>query len=368
MAYSEKLSSLIEQNRYRALKLRDGIDLSSNDYLGMATSDVLRLTAIEALRDGLDIGAAGSRLLRGNIKQHKDLEDFAASYYGSERALFFANGFQANFAILSTLPDRKDIILYDESVHASTRDGLSAGKAKSFKFTHNDVGALEDLLKRHCDKTDKLWVCVEALYSMSGDMPDLEAIYKVSSAYDATLIIDEAHSTGVWGRTGKGLSEGLIEKHGHENMIVLHACGKAIGVSGGIVCAAAEIIEYMINTARPFIYSTAPMPLQALLVHKSLEILDSSEGQKLRMKLLDLCATAKDMFGGCGSQIIPIMFGEDEKAMKAALYLQGKGYDIRAIRPPTVPEGTARLRLSLNTRLTDEVLQVFADALKKHDA
>lgn len=368
MAFAEKLTSLKKENRYRTLSLNEGIDLSSNDYLGMGKSETLRQIAIEALQGGLDIGSAGSRLLRGSIKQHKDLEDFAANYYGSERALFYANGFQANFSILSTLPARKDIILYDEEAHASTRDGLTNTHAKSFKFAHNDAGALEELLKKHRDRAENLWVCVEALYSMSGDMPDLEAIYKVARAYDATLIIDEAHSTGVWGESGKGLSEDVIKTYGSENLIILHACGKAIGVSGGIVCASEEITEYMINKARPFIYSTAPMPLQALLVHKSLEILDSAAGQQLRSKLLDLCAKAKSMFGGHGSQIVPIMFGEDEKALAAAAYMQQAGFDIRAIRPPTVPEGTARLRLSLNTHLSDEVLQAFADTLKQHHA
>ncbi len=357
------LQELKGKNRHRSLSLPHGADFSSNDYLGMAKHPVLKAAAIEAFESGLDVGATASRLLRGHIKQHKDLEDFAAQYYKAGAALFFSNGFQANFGILSTLPSRKDIILYDEKVHASTRDGLQVTNAKSFKFAHNDLNALEDLLKRHREKADKIWVAVEALYSMDGDTPPLEEIYGLAQQYEAMMILDEAHSTGIMGPNGKGLSEGIIQKHGHKNLVVLHACGKAIGVAGGIVCAESEVIDYMINAARPFIYSTAPMPIQALLVQKSLEILGSQDGQERRTKILKVCKKAEELFGGFGTQIVPIMIGGDEKAIQTATAMQEAGYDIRAIRPPTVPEGTARLRMSLSSSLDEQVLLAFQSQL-----
>lgn len=148
-----------------------------------------------------------------------------------------------------------------------------------------------------------------------------------------------------------------------DNLIVLHTCGKAIGVAGGLVCAASDVIETLINTARPFIYSTAPMPLQAYLVQKSLEMIAGQDGAARRQKLQKLCSLAQKFFGGPGTHIVPIILGEDERALHVAQMLQQKGYDIRAIRPPTVPEGTARLRLSLSAALDEKTLEDFAAAL-----
>ncbi len=368
------LAELKEQNRYRTLNLPRGIDLTSNDYLGMATHPDLRALAVKALEGGLDIGAAGSRLLRGHTKEHAQLEEFAANYFGADRALYFANGFLANYALLTTLPNRHDIVLYDELVHASMRDGLTAGKYKSYKFAHNDMTALENLLMRHQDqyhhqnhgKSKQIWIAVESVYSMDGDKAPLHEIHDLAVKYNAMLIADEAHATGIYGKNGKGIAYDIIEQYGYNNLITIHTCGKAIGVAGGLICASAVIIDYMINKARPFIYSTAPMPLQALLVQKSLEILASDDGQERRNKLLKLCARAKELFGGAGSQIVPIIISDDKTAVNIASAIQGKGYDIRAIRPPTVPQGSARLRLSLSSNMDESVLQSFADALKPY--
>ena len=362
--FAKNLSDIKDQNRYRSLGLPCGVDLTSNDYLGMAAHPQLRDVAFKAMGGGLDVGAAGSRLLRGHTEAHADLEDFAAEQFGAGGALFFATGFQANYAIFTTLPGRKDVVLYDELVHASVRDGLSASKAKSFKFAHSDLGALEDLLKRHGEKAETVWIAVEALYSMDGDIAPLFDLHDLAVRYGAMLIVDEAHSTGVYGEDGKGLCWEIIQKSGYENLITLHTCGKAIGVAGGLVCAAEEVIEYLINAARPFIYSTAPMPLQAVLVQESLKILASEDGQARRAKLMDLCQQAHELFGGKGTQIVPIMIGDDEKAVQVAVALQAAGYDVRAIRPPTVPEGTARLRVSLGFGLEEQILQDFAVSLK----
>lgn len=360
---AKNLDDLRAQNRYRKLKLPHGIDLSSNDYLGMVNHPVLRDAAIMALKDGLDLGAGGSRLLRGHTQAHQDLEDFAAAHFAAPRTLFFATGFQANYALLTTLPDRNDIILYDSLIHASMRDGIQASSAKSFKFAHNDLAALETLLKTHAGKS--IWIAVESVYSMDGDTSPLTALYALAEKYNAMLIVDEAHGTGVFGRQGKGLCCDLIQKDKYHRLITLHTCGKAIGVAGGLVCAKDEIIETLINRARGFIYSTAPMPLQALLVQKSLEVIASKEGDKLRDKLFILCGQAKEFFGGAGTQIVPIILKDDDSAMRVAAALQDKGFDIRAIRPPSVPEGTARLRLSLSSNLSASILQDLATALQQ---
>ncbi len=359
------LSQLKEQSRYRSLKLPHGIDLTSNDYLGMAQHTALRETAIRALRDGIDIGAAGSRLLRGHTTAHAELEEFASAHFNAGRALYFPTGFQANYALLTTLPERRDIVLYDELIHASMRDGLNAGKYKSYRFTHNDLNNLEDLLERYRNSADNIYIAAETLYSMDGDFAPLEDIHALAQRYDATLIADEAHATGIYGDQGKGLAYEIIAKHGYDNLITVHTCGKAIGVAGGLICANSEVVDYLINKARPFIYSTAPIPLQALLVQKSLEILASDDGKNRRDKLLLLSKRAKELFNGEGSQIVPIILGEDAKAVEIAKAMQDQGYDIRAIRPPTVPQGTARLRLSLSSNLDEDILQNFADALEQ---
>lgn len=362
--FKTALNTLEEKGRLRALNLPNGVDLTSNDYLGMAVHPALKIAAIKALENGLDIGAAGSRLLRGHTHEHAELEDFAAKHFNCGGALYFASGFQANFALLTTLPRRKDIVLYDALAHASMRDGLIAGNYKSHKFAHNDMAALEGLLKKHSTNAGSIWIALESVYSMDGDIAPLEEIYALAEKYDAYLIIDEAHATGVYGDKGRGLCWGVIQKHGYERLVTLHTCGKGIGVAGGLVCASKEIIGYLVNAARPFIYSTAPMPLQAVLVQKSLEILASDDGEARRKKLHRLCAVCKELLGGFGTQIIPVIIGSDADAMNVAAKLQNKGLDVRAIRPPTVPEGTARLRISLSSELDEEVLHILKDTLK----
>jgi 8-amino-7-oxononanoate synthase len=352
MSYSTILQKLKNETRFRAMCPASGVDLSSNDYLGFLDHPFLKQAAIEAIDNGVGLGSGGSRLLRGNAPEHEALEKFAAAHYGFERALYFSNGFAANQAVLRALPDRKDIVIYDTLVHASMRDALFSPVIKSVKAAHNDLDAFENALKRHRDTARRLFIAVESVYSMDGDVAPLEGLYALAQRYDALLIVDEAHGTGVFGHGGRGLADSLPREH----LIVVHTCGKALGVAGGLVCASADIIEYLINTARPFIYSTAPPPLQAYLTQKAIELCESKDGDEARARLHKLRALAKHRLGGAGTQIVPIIMGEDKKAMSAAEFLQSHGYDIRAVRPPTVPEGTARLRLSLNAKLTEENL------------
>jgi 8-amino-7-oxononanoate synthase len=359
--FEKTLDVLKNKDRLRTLKLPGGVDLSSNDYLGFRDHPVLKAAAIEALENGMALGSGGSRLLRGHTEAHQNLEGFAARYYGCEKTLYFAGGFMANYALFTTLPSRHDVVVFDAYVHASVRDGIQAGTARSVKIPHNDVPAFEDALKRFRDKAETLWIAVESLYSMDGDFAPLGELYELAQAYDAVLVVDEAHGTGVWGQTGKGLSEGVAPS---ENLIVLHTGGKALGVAGGLVCASATVIDTLINTARPFLYSTAPPPLQAYLMHKALELSASGEGQARREILRGLCTVMQERLGGAGSQIIPVILGQDTAALEAAEMLQNQGFDVRAIRPPTVPEGTARLRVSLNAGLSRAVLDEFLIALE----
>lgn len=362
--FAKKLDDFKERGRYRSLSLPCGIDLTSNDYLGLAGSDFLREAAVAFFRSGGDAGSAGSRLLRGHTQTHERLEAFAAQFFAAQRTLFFANGFQANLALFSTLPDRRDTIIFDALIHASARDGIQASPAQHKRVQHNDLNAYEDALKDASKRGGRIWIAVESVYSMDGDFAPLHELYVLACAYDAVLIIDEAHATGVWGPDGKGPAYGLVLQHGYERIVTLHTCGKAVGVAGGLVCASAAVTDYLVNAARPFIYSTAPMPVQAYLVQQSLELIGGAEGRARREKLFSLVHAAQKLFGGAGSQIVPIMIGEDARAVHVAQTLQQKGYDIRAIRPPTVPEGTARLRLSLSAALDEAILEKFAAVLE----
>ncbi|MGB4107861.1 MAG: 8-amino-7-oxononanoate synthase [Alphaproteobacteria bacterium] len=358
--FKEKLRQLEDQNRLRNLNLPRGIDFTSNDYLGLRAHPELRRAAVAALENGLDLGAGGSRLLRGHTESHAELEEFAAVYFGAGSALFFATGFQANAAIFTALPERGDTIIFDALIHASARDGIQASNAAHVRVAHNDLNAYEDALK---SAKGQRWIAVESVYSMDGDQAPLTELHKLAERYDAFLIVDEAHGTGVFGANGKGLSEGLP----HERLITLHTCGKALGVAGGLVCAPRDIIDYMINKARPFIYSTAPMPLQAVLVKRALEL--AQQEPERRQALHKLMHFAKSMdflqgrFGDYFSPILPVIVGEDAEAVRLATALQGEGFDVRAVRPPTVPENTARLRVTLGVHLNEKIMREFSVAL-----
>jgi 8-amino-7-oxononanoate synthase len=367
-----ELAALKAQDRYRSLRLSSGVDMTSNDYLCFADYPALKEAAEQFFADGGVVGAGASRLLRGAMDAHMALEAYAADYFASDKALFFSSGFQANYALLTTLPSRHDVIVYDALIHASTRDGIQASAAKRMRAGHNDLASYEAALKKaRSSCKGQIWIAVESVYSMDGDIAPLDGLYALAEAYDAALIIDEAHGVGVSGPTGKGASEDLITAKGYSRIITVHTCGKALGVAGGLLCASGDVIDYMINKARGFIYTTAPMPVQAHLVQKALELLASAEGQAARARLRKVSALAHDLLGGHGTHIVPIILGADSVAVRVAQDMQGKDYDIRAIRPPSVPEGTARLRLSLNANLSEQDLTAFADhlsALRKEEA
>jgi len=364
--FDPELGRLKALGRYRSLKLPAGMDLSSNDYLGLSEHPALRQAAIEALQGGIEIGASASRLLRGHRRAHAELEAFAADYFDSPRSLFFANGYQANFALVTALVKRDDTIVFDALCHASMRDGIYAVRSSAVKIPHNNLDAFENALKAPRAAGTTVWILVESVYSMDGDMAPVRELLALAEKYNAMLIVDEAHATGVCGASGRGATEGLSDLgFGHDRLIVLHTCGKALGVAGALVCASAPIVDYLINTARPFVYSTAPMPLQAVLVQRALELVQ--EEPQRREELAALKAHAAKCLPGVSvlSQIVPLIIGGDDAAVALASALQAEGFDIRAIRPPTVPEGTARLRLSLRVGVTIAQLSAFAEALAR---
>jgi 8-amino-7-oxononanoate synthase len=361
MRFQAEIERLRESHRHRALALPRGIDFTSNDYLGLARHPVLREALIASLeRDGM-VGAGGSRLLRGHHEEHARLEAFAAAFFGSEKALYFGSGFLANFALCTTLAERHDAIVFDERVHASVKEGAHASPALRTRARHNDLESFATELGRAKERgARQIFIAVESVYSMDGDLAPLAALSELARQFDAVLIIDEAHATGVFGARGRGLAEGL------EGAITLHTCGKALGVAGALVCASAGTIDYVINKARPFIYSTAPPPCLAAAVVRALQLVDEEPWRRERVLALARLAHEELKMNApfAGSQIIPVIVGDDEAALSLAQSVQEAGFDVRAIRPPTVPEGTARLRVSINAGHSEEQIRALAAALR----
>lgn len=370
--YERMLGQLAQKGQRRTLAQQSGIDFTSNDYLGLAESARLNAAVASALARGVAVGAGGSRLLRGNHPEHEALETEAAAFFRSERALFFGSGYAANVAILSTLPQRGDIVVHDALVHASTHAGIAAGRAEAIAVPHNDVGAFDEAIRnwRKAGGTGHPWIAVESLYSMDGDRAPLTELAELADRHHGFLIVDEAHATGVYGIDGRGLSADLEEC---DNIIVLHTCGKALGAAGALVTGSRLLLDVLVNRARPFIYATAPSPLLAASVREALKIL--ADEPERREKLLHLIAFANEQLAsrlgiqGSGSQILPVIIGDNGRTVRIAERMQTEGFDIRAIRPPTVPEGTARLRIAITLnvdlptimRMFDRLSQVMAE-------
>jgi 8-amino-7-oxononanoate synthase len=364
---AQELSRLKTGFRHRSLSLPRGIDFTSNDYLGLAQHPALRGAVVDALGAGAPAGSAGSRLLRGHRPEHAELESFAAGFFGAERALYFSTGFLANFALFTTLTHRHDAIVFDEFVHASVKEGVHAAHASHIKVSHSDVGAFEDAIvrARRAGARD-VWIAVESVYSMDGDVAPVHDLHALAHAHDAVLIVDEAHASGIFGPTGRGFTEGRYD----ERLITLHTCGKALGVAGGLLCGPAMAMEYLINAARPFIYSTAPPPYVAAAVGRALRLVDEEPWRRDRLRQLASFAGRRlaEALGGAaartGTQIIPVILGEESHAVAAAEALQRDGFDVRAIRPPTVPAGTSRLRVSISVDRTEAEIEALGVALQ----
>ncbi len=369
--HDRALDALLRRGRLRALAPRRGVDFASNDYLGLAESPELRAAAVAALERGVPVGAGGSRLLRGNHPEHEALEAEAARFFGTESALFFGGGFVANTAIFSTLPQRGDLIVFDELIHASAHDGMRMSKAETRAAKHNDAQAFDDAIKdwRARGGTGQPWIAVESLYSMDGDRAPLDDLASVARRHEAMLVIDEAHATGVYGAEGRGLGAHL---EGQAEVISLHTCGKALGVMGALVLSSTTIRDFLVNRARPFIYATAPSPLVAATVRAALDLAKRQPERRERLHaLVDFAGRelrAKTCIAPSESQIQPVIVGADARAVELANVMQARGYDIRAIRPPTVPEGTARLRLTITLNTDQAALAEVIAALREAHA
>lgn len=364
--FQKTLGGLARKDRRRALVPQSGIDFTSNDYLALAEAPRLKAAVSNALGRGVPVGAGGSRLLRGNHPEHEALEAEAAAFFGAERALFFASGYAANVAILAALPQKGDLVVHDELVHASAREGMAIGRAAAVSARHNDANAFEEAIRtwRAGGGMGHPWIVAESLYSMDGDRAPVAELAALADRHDGFLVVDEAHATGTEGPGGRGLAAPF---EGRDNVVVLHTCGKALGASGALVGASRVLCDYLVNRARPFIYATAPSPLIAAAVREALRIIVDEPERRARFGRLVAFANAQMAarvgVSGSGSQILPVIVGDNGRAARIAGRMQAAGFDLRAIRPPTVPEGTARLRIAITLNVDEPTIRAMFDRL-----
>jgi 8-amino-7-oxononanoate synthase len=361
----ETLQDRRRKNLFRELKITDGlIDFCSNDYLGLARSDALFDHVHHRLANIKKNGATGSRLISGNSSFIEEVEEKLARIFKSESALLINSGYTGNLAILSSIPQKNDTILYDELAHASIKDGARLSLAKRFHFKHNDLNDLESKIKRG---SGKIFIVIESIYSMDGDECPLTEITQLATQYGAFIILDEAHSTGTYGIHGSGLAVDL----GVENMIDirLYTFGKAMGTHGACIAGSKKLKEYLINFARPFIYTTAPTPHSVALIDCAFDFLKENISlqnlleQKVNLFLKKSKGVHQSMRSKSAIQTVLIPGNENVKY--AAQQLQNAGFDIRPIVSPTVPTGLERLRICVHTYNSDEEIERLTTELKK---
>ncbi len=363
-----RLDGLRAVGLQRRLQAPGGIDLSSNDYLNLSRHPQL----VAAMVDGAHsegCGSTGSRLLRGHRDAFAAVERRFASFKSTESALYFSSGYLANLAVLTTLPQAGDTIFSDAANHASLIDGTRLSRAAHVVFPHNDVEWLGQALAttaRGSADARVSFVVIESLFSMDGDEAPLVELAALCRRSGAVLVVDEAHAVGVFGTRGSGLIEEAAVDG--DVCVSINTAGKALGVGGAFVAGPAWAIEYLVQSARPFVFSTAPPPALARALEASIEIVEREPERRAAVRdaarhLRDRLRVAGVETGAGRGQIIPVVLGDNDRAVTVAAALQAQGFDVRAIRPPTVPPGTARLRVSVNAAMDRATLDRFAAAL-----
>jgi 8-amino-7-oxononanoate synthase len=366
-----ELEKIRSQNLYRSLTLPQGLDFCSNDYLGFSRDPNFRTAILEKFKQatGLDsVSSPASRLLRGNTSRHQALEQRLSGFKGTEAALIFPTGYQTNIGVLTALIGSQDRVLSDAQNHASIIDGLRLSGCQKIVFPHLDLGAVEEALIQPHPK-GKTFLVTESLFSMDGDIAPLETYAELAKKYEANLIVDDAHAVGVFGEErGSGLTERFgVEKRA---LAIVSTFGKGFGLFGAFVAGPQVLIDYLINRCRSFIFTTAVPPLLLYGVEAGLDLLDAEPERRKRVCLL--ADQLRQRFKEAGldtlqsaGPIVPVVLGKSERALAVAQHLQEKGLDVRAIRPPTVAPGTARLRISVHADHTEQQIDQLAEAVEK---
>ncbi len=363
MDLQERLAQQKVKGLYRSLKLNDGslIDFQSNDYLGYA-----RLLAKgDIVSNHLIQGATGSRLISGNHTYHEETESMLSAYFGSEEALLFSSGYQANIGVLSCMAGREDIILYDEHVHASMHDGMRLNLAKRYSFHHNNLNDLEEKIIKYKDE-GRILVAIESLYSMTGDTADLEGLVVLNNKHDFVLVVDEAHAAGVLGMERKGIAMQWLGQF--KEMVRILTFSKAFGYAGAVVLGSKQIKEYLINFSRPFIYTTA-MPLNDVLTIQQIIKYHHNNSSSINNlnKVIEYYLDKVQQIDfpySITKNKTPIQYItliDNEKTLDYEQKLKDAGLLVKAIRPPTVPEGNSGLRFSLHAFNTPQQIDLLID-------
>lgn len=390
---TQRTQALRDQSLYRQLLHVDSpqgpeikidgksyLNFSSNDYLGLANDPALKKAAIEAV-EKFGTGCGASRLISGSLTPHHQLEQKLAAFKNTEAALSFSSGYAAAVGTICALVDSNDVIVVDKLVHASIVDAARLSGAKLRVYGHNDFDGLAKILvwaaKRHeqpasseSDRAPRTLIVTESIFSMDGDRTPLRELVALKESFGAWLMIDEAHGTGVYGATGRGLAEEYAVADKVE--VQMGTLGKSLGSAGGYICGSRALIEYLINRARSFIFSTAPVPAAAAAASAALDVLQSDRGVALRKSLWQridqFCASRQKsndiaVAPPTRGAIIPLMIGNEAKAMEVAQKLRKMGIFVPAIRYPTVGRGQARLRITLSAAHTAEQVAQLLEAL-----
>ena len=361
-----KLSERRQSLSFRSLKQSNTlVDFCSNDYLGFARSEELKLSTDEVIKNYSSylLGSTGSRLISGNSAFVEELEQEIAEFHGSRSGLIFNSGYDANLGLLSSVPQRGDTVIADELVHASIIDGIRLSHASRFSFRHNDLTNLEEKLNA---ANGQVYVVVESVYSMDGDEAPLAEIAALAERYNAALVVDEAHAAGIFGNCGRG----LVYQYSLQEKVFARVVtfGKALGVHGAIVLGSSTIRDYLINFSRPFIYTTASSFRSHLSVKMAYSLLKTGTGQSLLHQKIALfknntCSVAG--FIKSRSPIQCMMMPGNAEARNAAEKLQKNGFDVRAILHPTVQEGKERLRICLHSFNSNREIIDLTKSLKE---
>ncbi|WP_136526947.1 8-amino-7-oxononanoate synthase [Geomonas ferrireducens] len=378
--FAEELEKLREEGLYRSMRVISGAQgshvelegrrvlmLCSNNYLGLADHPALRRAAVMGVAFG--VGSGASRLVSGTMELHARLEERIARFKGTERALVFNSGYAANTGIISALVGRGDAIFSDKLNHASIVDGALLSRANFHRFGHRDVAALERLLKEKGGSGRRL-IVTDGVFSMDGDIAPLREMARLAKRYDALLMVDDAHGTGVLGATGRGTAELL----GVMDDVDIHmgTLGKGLGSFGAYAAASGTICDYLVNKARSFIFSTSMPPAVLAPSIAALDLVDSAEGKRLRDRLAANVALFKERLTGAGfdtmgseTQIVPIFVGPAETTMRFSQELLEEGIFLQGIRPPTVPAGSCRLRCTIMATHEAADLEAAADTIAR---
>lgn len=364
---ADELDELRAQSQFRSLDTPGGINLTSNDYLGLATDPRLKEAVLNAVATVGAVGGTGSRLLSGNAREWEEAETNFAEFAGTEAALYFGSGYAANVGLLSSVAKPGDTVFSDAHNHASLIDGIRLSGAAKVIYPHGDLDFLENALRERRELPGAQIIVTETVFSMEGDLAPLDSLLRLARNYGASLVLDEAHAVGVCGPQGRGVAAEFVRER--EILAVVHTCGKALAGAGAFVCGSHTLKNYLVNRARTFIFSTAMPPYLARQIRAAVTLTRAADSEREHLREISalLRANLSERGFDCGSSathIVPVILGTNEAALHFAHELQRSGFAVRAIRPPTVPAGTARLRFSLTNRISAGDIHALVRAME----